>query len=288
MSAEQKPEPPQGGAVKSPIQTIDRVAALLEAVANAGPAGIGLSQVTDAVGLRATTGRTLLSALVMHGLVAQIETTRRYVLGPRFFELNRTYTLHNDLGAVAAPVMRDLWEATSETVQLATLQHGRRVDVSVLVSPQLLNINPTAMRSAPEPVEPLIHTAAGKVLLAGLPDAERDRLLASGRTTFDRARVLRELATVSETGFATNHEEDITGVCGIAAPVRDHTGRVVAALCVGYPSVRRTPEYEERLRAATTAAAAALSGLLGAPEEGPEDPAGPADQAGPEDRGRRA
>lgn len=255
----------RGGAVKSPIQTIDRVAALLESVAGAGPAGIGLSQATDAVGLRASTGRTLLSALVMHGLVAQIESTRRYVLGPRFFELNRTYTLQNDLGAVAAPVLRDLWETSRETVQLATLQHGRRVDVSVLVGPQLLNVNPTAMRSAPEPVEPLIHTAAGKVLLAGLPEGERDRLLASGRTEFDRARVLTELAAVTGDGYATNHDEEVTGVCGIAAPVRDHSGRVVAALCVGYPSARRSAEYESRLRAATTASAAELSRLLGAP-----------------------
>ncbi|UED83216.1 IclR family transcriptional regulator [Streptomyces profundus] len=254
-----------GGAVKSPIQTIDRVTALLECLAGAGPAGIGLSQVTDAVGLRASTGRTLLSALVMHGLVAQIESTRRYVLGPRFFELNRTYTLQNDLGAVAAPVLRDLWETSRETVQLATLQHGRRVDVSVLVGPQLLNVNPTTMRSAPEPVGPLIHTAAGKVLLAGLPDVERDRLLSSGHAEFDRARVLSELAAVARDGFATNHDEEVAGVCGIAAPVRDHNGRVVAALCLGYPSARRTPEHESRLREATIASAAELSRLVGAP-----------------------
>ncbi|AKH80838.1 hypothetical protein AA958_34125 [Streptomyces sp. CNQ-509] len=264
---EVRPKLQRAGAVKSPIQTIDRVAALLEAVAGAGPAGIALTQATDAVGLRASTGRTLLSALVMHGLVVQIESSRRYVLGPRFFELNRTYTLQNDLGAVAAPVLRELWETSQETVQLATLQHGRRVDVSVLVGPQLLNINPTTMRSASEPVEPLIHTAAGKVLLAGLPEAERDRLLASGRTAFDRETVLAELTAVAERGVATNHEEEVTGVCGIAAPVRDHSGRVVAALCLGYPSARRSPAYEERLRAATTASAAELSVLLGAPDD---------------------
>ncbi|GAB3630916.1 IclR family transcriptional regulator [Microbacterium shaanxiense] len=252
---------------KSPIQSIDRTVALLEAIAAAGPAGAPLSSVTATAGVHASTGRTLLTALMVHGLVAQIDSTRRYVLGPRFFELNRTYTLQHDLGAVAAPILRGLWEHSNETVHLATLQHGRRVDIAVLVSPQLLNINPSAMRASASPIHPLLHTAAGKVLLAGMPGDERDRILDSASAEADRAEIDQELATVLGAGFATNHEEEVAGVCGIAAPVRDHNGRTVAAMCVGYPTARQSGEYEARLRESTVEAAAELSRMLGAPLE---------------------
>jgi len=256
---------------KSPIQSIDRTVALLEAVAAAGPAGASLSSVTTTAGLHASTGRTLLTALMMHGLVAQIDSTRRYVLGPRFFELNRTYTLQNDLGAVAAPILRGLWEHSDETVHLATLQHGRRVDIAVLVSPQLLNINPSAMRASASPIHPLLHTAAGKVLLAGVPETERDRILASASADADRAEIDLELTAVLRAGFATNHEEEVAGVCGIAAPVLDHSGRTVAAMCVGYPTARQSDDYEARLRVATVAAAAELSRMLGAASSAEKD-----------------
>lgn len=252
------------GVAKSPIQSIDRTVALLEAIAAAGPAGAPLSSVTATAGLHASTGRTLLTALMVHGLVAQIDSTRRYVLGPRFFELNRTYTLQHDLGAVAAPILRGLWEHSNETVHLATLQHGRRVDIAVLVSPQLLNINPSAMRASSSPVHPLLHTAAGKVLLSGVLDDERDRMLGSATSDADREGIDRELAAVLRAGFATNHEEEVAGVCGIAAPVLDHSGRTVAAMCVGYPTARQSDDYEAHLREATVAAAAELSRMLGA------------------------
>lgn len=250
---------------KSPIQAIDRGVALLEAIAESGPVGIPLTKLTGLVGLHASTGRTLLSALVIHGLVGQIEATRHYVLGSRFFELNRTYVLQHDLGALAGPTMRELWEQTQETVHLATLQHGRRVDISVLVSPQVLNVNPGNTRSAIARIAPLLHTAAGKVLLAGLDPVELDRTIGMVEDKVERSSLDRQLAAVRAAGYATNFEEEAIGVCGVAAPVHDNAGLAVAALCIGYPSVRHTAEHDEELRRAVVAAAEQLSSLLGAP-----------------------
>ena len=236
--------------VKSPIQAIDRAVSLLDRVATAGPAGLSLSSLTASVGLRASTGRTILAALIAHGLVAQVDGTRAYVLGPRFFELNRAFSLHHDLGAIASPVMRELWTETAETVHLAVLQAGKRVDISVLVSPQLLNINPLARFAEPFSADPIVHTAAGKVLLAGAPASEQESLL-RGLRDADPKTVRAMLDQTRRDGFATNLEEEMSGVCGIAA------------LCIGYPAVRQNAAYEEKLRTATIRAAAELTRLLG-------------------------
>ncbi len=262
-------EPTPGSTRRSPIQTIDRTVDLITAVAAAGPTGTPLKALVAEVGLRASTGRTLLSALGVHGLVRQVGSSRRYALGPRFFEWNRTYQLQHDLSAVAAPVLRELWEHTDETVHLSTLQRGQRVDVSVLVSRQLLNVNPSNMRAIADSAGSLTRTAAGKVLLAGAEPGELAQLLQGSAA--DTTATVEMLDAVRAAGFATNFEEEVAGVCGIAAPVRDETRRVVAAVCVGYPSVRRDPDRERELVAVVVETSKWLSELLGFPPASGEE-----------------
>lgn len=257
---------------RTSIQAIDRSVALLEDLATAGRLGRGLGEIAGRVGLPASTARTLLSSLVAHGLAAQSGHSRRYLLGPRFFELNRTYVAQSDLSALSAPVLRDLWERTRETVHLAVLQGSRRVDLSVLVSPQLLNVNPTGNPAANDMAMGGYQTAAGKVLLADMSERERAHLFSrAGEETLDHGAgtFAAEMERVRQQGYATNFEEAVDGVCGVAAPVFDLSDRTVAALCIGYPSVRHTPGEDRRLRDAVCAAAARISGLLRAePETG--------------------
>lgn len=257
--------------VRSSIQVIDRSVALLTVIAGAGASGIALKNLTAAVGLRPSTARTLLSALVAHGLVRQAPGTRYYLLGPTFFNLNRAYAARSDLASVAAPVIEDLWKQTKETVHLSVLKGDRRVDLAVLVSPQLLNINPTSGHFEDELPTPPYLTAAGKVLFAGCTREQRADMLERApwrklpaSTKLSAADVQRLAEEVAAAGYATNYEEEAPGVCGVAAPVIDHSGRTVAALCIGYPSVRHTPEYDQTMREAAVAAAQYLSSLLGA------------------------
>lgn len=260
----------RGPATRSSIQVIDRAVAMLRAIAEAGGNGLALKDVTTAAGLRPSTGRTLLSALATHGLVRQAGAGKAYLLGPTFFELNRSYVAQADLASVAAPVLQDLWQSTQETVHLSVLKNGHRVDLSVLVGPQLLNVNPTTAHFDDPFATPPFGTAAGKVLFAGLSPAERSRLLAAApwrdAVSGTDKEIFAHAETVAAQGYATNYEEDAPGVCGVAAPVRDHTGTTVAALCIGYPAARHSPTHDESLRASVVAAAEHLSALLGDPE----------------------
>ncbi|MGH3860496.1 IclR family transcriptional regulator, partial [Actinokineospora sp.] len=82
-------------------------------------------------------------------------------------------------------------------------------------------------------------TSSGKVLLAYLPVDQRDRLLdtmrltpKTPRTITSRSALVEEFATIRRQGFAENRGESQTGMCSIAAPVRDSLGRVVASVSV--------------------------------------------------------
>lgn len=267
MVREPTPVDPVGEPPRTAIQAIDRSVGLLDAIADGGPHGVSLGALAETTGLAASTARTILSSLVAHGLVSQSGSGGRYLLGSRLFELNRRYVTQTDLSAVAAPVLRALWERTEETVHLAVLQGTRRVDIAVLVSPQLLTVDPTSARFVDASATPLYRTAAGKVLYAGLDGQSRRSLLRTAGWRDDAGGAIEDLMSrmdeVVDNGFATNIEEEAAGVCGVAAPVHDQAGRTIAAVCLGYPAVRHTPEHAVWLRHEVMAAAAELSLLLG-------------------------
>ena len=267
-------------APRSPIQAIDRAAALLNALANLGPAGAPLRLLAGTVGLNPSTAHTLLASLLRHGFVEQNDETRDYRLGSRVLILSRVYLAHVDLASVAAPIVRDLWEQTRETVHLSVLRHWHRVDIIVLHSPRTLSVNPGLGHSGDQNSPGTFHgTAAGKVLLASLPDDEIRSVLARGVRTFtphtlpDEASVLAEIGRVRRAGYATNHEEEVIGVHGVATPITNADDAIVAALCVGYPTARATTEHREFLRDATIDAAHRLSALISSPD-GAANPTG--------------
>lgn len=125
--------PPAGAVLRTNVQALDRAVGLLNAIAEAGPHGVTLRALAERALLPASTARTLLASLVAHGLVAQTSRERRYLLGTRFFELNRRFTSQADLSVVAAPVLHDLWKRTEETIHLAVLHGAQRADIAVLV-----------------------------------------------------------------------------------------------------------------------------------------------------------
>jgi DNA-binding IclR family transcriptional regulator len=112
-------------------------------------------------------------------------------------------------------------------------------------------------------------TAVGKVLLAGLPDEELERLAADGafeqRTerSVSEAEALRaEIERIRVQGWARDDEEYISGAGCVAAPVRDHEGQVIAALTVSGPA-ERVREKFDHLVAQVKACAAAISEEMG-------------------------
>lgn len=260
---------------RSPIQAIDRAAALLDALATVGPAGAPLRHLAAAVDLNPSTAHTLLASLLSHGFAEQDEQSRNYRIGPRMLVLGRVYLSHLDLASVAAPIARELWEQTEETVHLSVLRHWHRVDVIVLRSPLTLSVNPGIGRGGDQNAPGTFHgTAAGKVLLAGRSDEEIRAVLAKGIATFtshtlpDEASVLAEIARIRRDGYATNREEEVIGVHGVAAPITNVDDVTIAALCVGFPSARATNAHQQFLRDVTISAAHRLSALSSFPDAG--------------------
>src|SRR5262249_24989003 len=149
-----------------------------------------------------------------------------------------------DLRTVCAPYLERLRQATNETVSLYIRMGDCRVCIEELESGQEIKYSQAVGLTAP------LHVGApGKVLLAFLPPAELEALLAilpltavTSHTITDREQLLEELASVRQRGYAVSVGERSPWASAAAAPIWDWSGKPIAALSVLGPSQRLTSE----------------------------------------------
>jgi DNA-binding IclR family transcriptional regulator len=186
------------------------------------------------------------------------------------FEMGGIVLEQMSLWDEALPYLEGLVQESGETGHLAVLERGEAIYIEKVETRRALRI-PSAMGRG----YPAHATSLGKVLLADLGEDEvREITGAHGMasytrtTTTDVDQLLAELADIREQGFAVDDEEYDEGLRCVGAPIRDHTGRVVAALGIGGPVTRVTPERVDELARLVIDAADGLSRRLGASQSG--------------------
>jgi DNA-binding IclR family transcriptional regulator len=223
----------------------------------------GVSDLARRLGIAKSTAHRLLATLTDEGLLEQDAGTGRYRLGLAIFDLAaaaQSVDLHE---AVLSP-MTELRNRTGETVQVAVLDGREVVYVERLDSPNTLRLFlEIGRRNAAH------STGCGKALLAFLPPDQLERTLRNWKpvaktphTITDIAALRKDLVDARRRGFAVNRRESESGVISVAAPIRDVSGRVVAAISVAGPAERLEP-HELRLAQATIECAALISRRLG-------------------------
>jgi DNA-binding IclR family transcriptional regulator len=162
------------------------------------------------------------------------------------------------------PELDRLARATRETTGLGVLDGDQFRTVAQADGPNLVAVGDWTGR-----VVPPHSVAAGKVLMAALPEREIMRLVRRGldkltdRTITDLEPLLEELARVRRRGYATAFGEFDSSLNAVAAPVYDARGQVAAAVDVWGPSFRVTPARVPELVQQVRASAAAVSVRLG-------------------------
>lgn len=222
-----------------PAQSVDKALAILKQFSTTEPQ-LGVSELARKLDLTKSTVHRLLGSLVKAGLVAQDPLTRRYMLGRGTVQLSYTAMYSDPLLRVALPYLHYLAQETGEATYLAERRGLEAATVLQVLSPVMeeqLGWYPTI---------PLHSTSAGKVLLAYAGQAEQDALLsrelprATEHTITDPAKLRQELESVRRAGYATCFEEEDLGYNGVAVPLRNQDGQVIAALAIAGRSYRLT------------------------------------------------
>lgn len=241
--------------------SVERALHILVELAS-GPATI--SELGRALEVHRTTSLRLLRTLEEERFVRRTDDGR-YRIGPRMTSLAQAALEGLDVRAAAATHLRDLGDTSGHTVHLAAPEGGSMVYLDKVESRHAVRMY--SRIGAPAPMH---ATGVGKTVLADLPPVERDKLL--GEPPYDRytpnTRTTRDtlaadLAEVAERGWALDDFEHEEFIHCIAAPIRDASGAVSAAISVSAPGMIIDRPQLLALVPDLTRTAAAISGELG-------------------------
>lgn len=261
MSGGNEPGPSQ-------VQSVDRAIAILYLLAQRGNAGV--TEVATELGVHKSTAFRLIAALENWSLIEQNGERGKYHLGRGVLRLAAATAARLELPTECRPVCRRLAAELGEAVDVAILDSGEATSVLQEYAPSAITgRNWLGQRT------PLHATASGKVLLACSDATTVKEILTSElrrytpHTITEPKSLEAELAKVREQGWASTTEELEIGLNAVAAPVRDGTGEVVAAVGVSGPSYRLTAESFPAVAAHLVEGAREISARLGHFGRGP-------------------
>ena len=246
-------------------QAIDRALAVLFAFTRAMPQR-RLGDLAQELNLSRSTVHRLLGALVNAGLVRRDDRSEFYRLGAGNLELGTRFLLGLNLRTEARPFLEALVKQAGEPVTLAVLDGVDTVAVDHVASNNALQLVSRLGSRIP-----IYCTASGKALVLDRTDAELRDLLRgtafvrySSKTLADVAAFIREVDKCRKQGWAYNDEETEAGMRAVSAPIRDHTGGIVACVTLTAPTFRMQKSHMLACASAVTAAASSISIALGA------------------------
>lgn len=233
------------GSDRDHIQSLERGLAVLLAFDAEHPTPT-LAEIAAVTRLSRPAVRRILLTLRHLGYVEA--NAGRWSLTPRVLTIGQHYTASHALIEIAQPHMIRLAEQTQESVSLGALDGTEVVYIARVPIRRVLNVNAT-----PGTRVPVHATSLGRVLLGWATPQQTEKVINEAglpqltpHTITDPDKFRQALRTVREQGWSMVVSEREEGLISLAAPVRDQTGQVVAALASSTSTGRSTPERVRR------------------------------------------
>lgn len=237
--------------------TSDRVLQVLAVLAQQGRV-LSATELMAHTGLARSTLYRLLARLKRWGFV--VENEGSYAPGPLSLQLALGFDLSSHLVRQSRQEMIALSRQTRESVGLIVAVNDRAICLDMVESEQSLRCSFEKGRSVP-----LRAGASAKCLLAHLPDAARETVLAAQYPDPEARRAVdAELAAIRQAGHAMTAGEVDPGVWGVSAPLFGGARRAVGAITLMAPFTRAQGQ-EAALADMTMVAAARISRALALP-----------------------
>ena len=241
------------------IQVLDRAFAILNTVSRKPRREHSLSELAGALGIRDTTCANIVRSLVDGGYLVSAGPRRGYRLGPKPFHLTRNAPYRQDLVDAAAPHIQELVSKVNETCLLSVLRANSRYVLFHVMRDSELQIRTEFIKD-----EDAYEVATGRLMIAYMPDAARDRFVASvglpGARWYgveSRADLDKACAQIRKLGCCASEPKGDDRLVGIAFPV----GREgdLAALGLYLPMERWKGQHKREILAAMRETAAGIT-----------------------------
>ena len=247
-----------------PVKSADRVLTLIELLTE-NRDGLTFTQLQEFTGWPRSSLYGLLRTMADRHHLEFDSHSQGYRIGVRVWEAGQVFNSSIKIAELAMPYLQEAGKRLNETMQLAVLDGIENIYVAKVDSN-----HPLTLVSFVGARLPAYATGIGKVLLAGLGEAELDErlegleLIPYTHTTILSVHRLRHLLRDIRTqGFAVDNEEFTIGVRCWAVPILDVTGSVVAGISTSIPSARVSEGTEASALEVLTETAGQISAQLG-------------------------
>ncbi|MBN1671952.1 MAG: IclR family transcriptional regulator [Kiritimatiellae bacterium] len=254
---------------KQLVQSVGRAFDILETLGGT-EGGLGVTEVARRLRLKIPTTHNLLRTLAARGYAAKDDVTQCYRLGFGCGRLGQAYERALHIPEAARPVIEELACRLSQSVIVAMMTGGELAFVARASGNQMLAVN-----FEHESKRTGYGSVCGRVILAHLPRLQLEQYIRAhpikkgeSEDLDSRAALDALLERARRDGHLEYWRQNNT-VLAIAAPIRDHTGSVVAAVGLGMPGVHFKESERGRLVAAVKEAAGKISSHLGYRETTP-------------------
>jgi IclR family transcriptional regulator, KDG regulon repressor len=225
----------------SNVQSLERALTILNKLSDY-PEGIQIARLSEQVGLSKSTVHRLLATLSNMNYVVKDTESDRYKLGLQILFLSRNILNNNDIVHTSKPYLEKLSREINETVHLCIEDRGEIVYIDKIESNQTIRMFSRVGNRAP-----MYCTAVGKILYSGMESEYFEELIskvnfiAKTEATITSPEELREeIDKIKKQKYALDNIENEEGIRCIAAPIYNHTGKIIASFSVSGPSNRVT------------------------------------------------
>ncbi|WP_110929152.1 IclR family transcriptional regulator [Bacillus massiliglaciei] len=219
------------------IQSVERALRILD-LFDERERELAITDISKRMNLHKSTVHSILKTMQIHHYISQNEENGRYSLGLKLLERGSLVTGHLDLRNVARKHLEWLSETTNLTIHLVILDGQEGVYVDKVEGRGVTVLYSRIGRRVP------IHTSAvGKALVANKTDQELALLLdgyiytkPTGNSIGSKAEFLEEIERVRRDGYSIDNEENEPGIYCLAVPIKNYSGKVIAAMSVSMPA----------------------------------------------------
>ena len=243
------------------MSAVERTMLILETLSKAE--AINLENMAKMTALPKATLLRFLSSLISLGYVYR-DSADQYHLTLKMFMVGSRSLSHIDLVSTAKPFAKKLSQKLGETVHMGILEDDEAVYVLKEESSYTLR-----MYSRVGKIIPLYCTAIGKVFLSEMSDEELDGYLSTHTLkpftpkSLDESGLRAELHEIRSRGWAIDREEHEENIVCIASPIRDYSGKAVAAISASWPVFRFCGEDLDKNASLVSETAGEISSILG-------------------------
>jgi len=230
------------------IQAVDRALTILD-LFDEYSSELKISEISERMKLNKSTVHSLLKTLKMHGYIEQDSESGKYKLGMKLVERGNFVVENLDVRTIARKYLLNLSKKTGHTLHLVILE-----GIEGLYIDKVEGTSANVLFSRIGRRVPIHSSGVGKVLIAFRDRSEIEKILdgyifeqRTPKTLTNKKEFLRELEEIKKQGFAFDAEENEPGICCLAVPIRNFTGKVIAAFSISMPTPQLNSEEMQRI-----------------------------------------